>query len=347
MNTSTRTPSQTGRSRSRLFVWVKRIFLGLIVSIFALVAVGAIYQAIGTSSDKHNFPPPGQLVDVGGYRLHIYCTGSQDSGNPTVILDTLAGGTSANWGWIQPEIAKVTRVCSYDRAGRGWSDPRVHPITLQQTVTDLHTLLQKAEIFGPYVLVGHSVGGIYNRKYAAEHPDEVVGLALVDSSHPDQFLRYPELQAENDAYLRMSAIFPMLARIGLFRFFFSRGGEIDFADLPPQQHAEVAAFWSSPEYFNSSRDETIALPVIFADAHSLGSLGDLPLAVISQGKNPTLGWNEMQDELASLSSNSIHITVPDATHASLALDQQHAHETSAAILQVVEAARTGLPLVSK
>jgi pimeloyl-ACP methyl ester carboxylesterase len=283
---------------------------------------------------------------VGGYRLHLYCTGPQDTGNPTVILTTLSGGISANWGWIQPEIAQVTRVCSYDRTGRGWSDPRTRPLTLQQTVTDLHTLLQNAGVPGPYVLVGHSIGGRDRRKFAADYPEEVTGIALVDSSHPDQLARNPGLQAEIDAYLRISSIFPALARIGLFRFYFSRGGEIDFADLPPQQHDEVAAFWSTPELFYSQRDEIIAGSAIFSDAHALGDLGDMPLAVISQGLNPTPGWVEMQNELASLSTNSMHITVPTASHASLAFNPVDAHATSSAILQVVEAARTGQSLPS-
>lgn len=333
--------------KNRLRIWTQRILLGLVITLVALCAIGATYQAIGARADKRNFPPPGQLYDVGGYRLHLYCTGPQDTGNPAVILETLSGGTSANWAWVQPEIAKVTRVCSYDRAGRGWSDPSPRPQTLLQTVKDLHTLLQKAEIAGPYVLVGHSIGGIYVRKYAADYPGEVVGIVLVDASHPDQFVRVPELQAENESYMRMSAIFPTLARLGIFRFYFATGGEIDFGDLPPQQHDQVAAFWSSPEYFASQRAEVLAGPGIFGEAHTLGNLGNLPLAVVSQGKEAPAYWVELQDELAALSSNSIHISVAGSTHASLTLNQKHAGETSRAILQVVEAARTGQLLASR
>jgi len=321
--------------------------LGLIVALVVLIIAGMIYQAVGARSDMRRFPPPSELVDVGGYRLHINCTGPQNSGNPTVILETLSGGVSAYWAWIQPEISKVTRVCSYDRAGRGWSEPSRHPLTLQQTVNDLHSLLQKAETPGPYILVGHSIGGVYVRKFTADFPGEAAGVVLVDSAHPEQFVRFPEMLAENEAYLRMSAVFPALARIGLFRFYFAVGGEIDFADLPSRKHDEVAAFWSSPEYFHSQRSEAIASPTIYSDAHLLGSLGDMPLAVISQGFNPPSSWSELQNELADLSTNSLHITVTGATHASLAFNRLHAQATSDAILQVVEAVRTGRPLSVK
>jgi hypothetical protein len=129
-----------------VLIWTGRILLGLIITILAMAVISAIYQAAGAQADQRDFPPPGRLYDVGGYRLHLYCTGPVDSSNPTVILDTLSGGTSANWGWIQPEIAQVTRVCSYDRAGRGWSEPSPLPKTLQQAVSDLHLLLQASGV---------------------------------------------------------------------------------------------------------------------------------------------------------------------------------------------------------
>lgn len=333
--------------KRRLLVWMQRILLGLVITLVGLSAIGAGYQTVGAQSDKRDFPPPGQLYNIGGYRLHIYCTGPQNSDNPTVILETLSGGTSSYWGWIQSEIAKVSRVCSYDRAGRGWSDPSPRTQTLQQTVNDLHTLLERAGVARPYVLVGHSIGGIYVRKYAADYPDEVAGIVLIDASHPDQFVRVPELRAENESYLRMSAIFPTLARLGVFRFYFATGGEIDFGDLPTQQHDEVAALWSSPEYFISQHAEVVAAPAIFSDAHTLGVLDNLPLAVVSQGKEPSDYWIELQGELVALSSNSIHITVAGSTHGSLVFNQNHAGQISSVILQVVEAARTDRLLVSK
>ena len=332
------------RSRRGLKFWIGRILLGLLFLMISLGIIGAIYQAIGVNRDRRNFPPPGQLVDVGGYQLHIYCTGAENTGNPTVILETLSGGLSPYWAWVQPEVAKVTRVCSYDRAGRAWSEPSPQPQDLPQTVDALHTLLAKASIAPPYVLVGHSIGGLYVRQFAADHPAEVVGMVLVDAAHPEQFDRHPEMWAQTENFMPILASFPFLARIGLFRFYFASGGEIDFQDLPSRQHDEVAAAWSTPKYFNSQRAELMSAAEIYRQAHELGSLDELPLAVISAGTNQPAGWAALQAELAKLSSNQIHQTIEEASHASLAFNPQHAQVVSTAILQVVDAARTGQPL---
>jgi pimeloyl-ACP methyl ester carboxylesterase len=342
--TSTKIYPQASQPKNRLLLWIRRILLGLAITLVVLAAGGAAYQAIATQSDQRNFPPPGQLYDVGDYRLHIYCTGPQNSGNPTVILETMSGGSSVNWGWVQPEIAKTTRVCSYDRAGFGWSDPAPQPPSFQRTVSDLHTLLAKAGVSGPYVLVGHSKGGLIVRGFAADHPSETAGLVLLDASQPDQFSRHPEMLAENEAFLRQSRLFPWLARIGLFHIYFAAGGEIDFKDLPTREHDELTAFWSSPEYWEMQRADIIAGADFFAQAHGLGRLGDLPLAVVSAGTNP---YPEIQAELAALSSNSSHISVAGATHVSLVFNPQNARFTSAAILQFIQTVRMGQPLANR
>lgn len=330
MNTQTR-----GR---KIWSFIERSLLAAVVAILLLAIAGTLYQTASAEADREKFPAPGDLIDVGGFKMHIHCMGE---GSPTVILETLSGGTSSYWGWVQPEVAKTIRVCVYDRAGRGWSGPDPEPITLGRTVRNLHTLLTNARIEGPYVLVGHSIGGIYVRQYAADYPDEVSGMVLVDASHPGQFERYPEMSKENDGYLHMSTAFPGLARLGISRLYFALGGEIDFADMKEPEKTEIKALWSSPEYFVSQRAEVITGPAIFADGQKLGHLGDLPLMVISAGKNASGGWDELQNELASLSSNSIHIRLETATHASLAFNPNDAHEVSMGILNVVEAVRTG------
>lgn len=326
------------RTPGRSWRWLARVLWGLVILFLALCSIGAIYQAVGATRDRAAFPPPGQLVDVGGHRLHLYCTGEATAGRPTVILETLSGGIGAYWGWVQPEIAKQTRVCSYDRAGRAWSEPASEPLSLAQTVRDLHTLLANAGVDGPYVLVGHSIGGIYVRKYAADYPNEVVGMVLVDASHPEQFARYPELWEANESFLRLSALFPWLARVGLFRLYFATGGTLDMGDLPPAALGVAKAVWSTPAYFESQRAEGMAGPAIFADGRELGDLGDLPLVVVSAGAQQPAMWAGLQAELATLSTNAQHITVDQATHSSLAFNPQDAQATSAAILQVVEAA---------
>jgi pimeloyl-ACP methyl ester carboxylesterase len=320
--------------------------VGLLVLLVVLVAAGAIYQRVGVARDAHAYPPPGERVDVGGRSLHLNCAGEAADGRPTVILETLSGGLSPYWAWVQPEIAQTTRVCSYDRAGRGWSDPGPEPPTLARTVADLHALLQAAGEPGPYVLVGHSIGGPYVRRYAADYPEEVAGIVLVDAGHPDQFDRHPELLAAVREFVSYLNFFPLLTDLGVFRLYFAAGGEIDFQDLPARQHAETAAFLSSADHWRSVRAETIAGEGIFRDAQTLGDLGALPLAVVTAGQGGASGWAGLQAELAQLSSNSMHVVVEDAQHASLAFNEAHARETSAAIRAVIEAVTTGQPLAT-
>lgn len=340
---STVVPNTTGRKPGCL-VWLGRGAAVLFVLLLALSLVGLIFQSLGAAQDARAFPAPGRRVDIGGRSIHLYCTGSTAEGRPTVILETLSGGLSPYWGWVQPEVAGATRVCSYDRAGRGWSDPAGEPTTLRQTVSDLHVALEAAGETGPYVLAGHSIGGIYARRFAADYPDEVVGLVLVDSAHPEQLERFPELWADTEAFLNYMKTFPFIARLGLFRLYFAAGGQMDFGDLPERQFAESAAFLATPNHWNSNLAETTTAWEIYQDAQTLGSLGTMPLVVLSAGQNQVAGWPELQAELAGLSSNSSHKLVEDATHASLAFNEGHAAETSAAILAVVEAAATGLPV---
>ena len=311
----------------------------MLMFLFIVSITGLIYQTAAAEADKKNFPPPGNLIDVGGFKMHIYCVGV---GSPTVILETLSGGTSSYWGWVQPEVAKGTRVCVYDRAGRAWSEPDPKPQSLARTVRNLHTLLTNANIEGPYVLVGHSIGGIYMRQFAADYPDEVVGIVLVDAANPYQFDRHPEMQKENESYLRIAKYIPALARLGIGHLFFALGGEIDFSDMKEPEKSEIKAAWSSSEYFESQYAETLAGRNIFADGQKLGKLGDLPLIVLTQGSDATSSdWIELQNELAGLSTNSLHLRVDGSTHASLAFNPEHAQAVSDAIMKVVEVVRSG------
>ena len=328
---------------NKLTGFLKRSLTRLAMGIFVLAMAGTLYQTASAEADRRNFPAPGNLIDVGGFKMHIYCTGE---GSPTVILETLSGGTSSYWGWVQPDVAKTTRVCVYDRAGRGWSEPDLQPMTLARTVRNLHTLLTNARIEGPYVLVGHSIGGIYVRQFAAEYPSEVVGMVLVDAAHPDQFDRYPDMRKENESYLQVSTAFPVLARLGVGRLYFALGGEIDFAEMTEPQKSEIKALWSSPEYFMSQRAEVLAGAGIFADGQRLGRLGDLPLLVISAGQNASDEWSELQSDLASLSEDSVHLNVETASHASLAFNPRDARQVSMGIRNVVEIVRRGKRLQS-
>lgn len=141
-----------------------------------LLAGGAAFcQGVAAARDRKKYPAPGRLVDVGGYRLHINCTGVKDGRAPAVILEAAAASWSAFWCLVQPEIARITRVCSYDRAGLGWSDPGPSPRTSQQIADELHRLLTSAAIEPPYILVGHSLGGYHTRLFASRFSEEVAG----------------------------------------------------------------------------------------------------------------------------------------------------------------------------
>ena len=148
----------------------------MIVALLALAVVGAIYQAIATGRAERAYPPPGELMEVGGHELHITCVGR---GSPTVILDAALGDTSAQWVWMQQEVSDTTRVCAYDRAGMGWSERGPLPRDAKQVSNEPHALLEGAGIEGPYVLAGHSYGGLYVQTYAARYPHEVAGVALI------------------------------------------------------------------------------------------------------------------------------------------------------------------------
>ncbi len=148
-----------------------------LATLLGLMLIGYIYEPIAEAADAKAYPPPGQMVDVGGYRLHINCTGE---GSPTVVIESGWGDMSASWGWVQPEVAKTTRICTYDRAGMGWSESSPQPRTAREFAKELHTLLAKANEPGPYVLVGHSLGGYTMRVYAHDYPGEVAGLVLID-----------------------------------------------------------------------------------------------------------------------------------------------------------------------
>jgi pimeloyl-ACP methyl ester carboxylesterase len=197
--------------------WTKRIGLGFICCIAILMLSGAAYQFISTKNDENAFPPPGKLIDVGGYRLHINCSGE---GGPTVVFDAGMGCNSLDWALVQPEVAKFARVCIYDRAGNGWSDESPLERTSQNIVDELHTLLKNSGEKGPYILVGYSFGGPNVRLYASKYPNDVAGVVLVDSSHEDQLQEMPDWpQSLFQRLLIHPTVAPFLTSLGITRIF--------------------------------------------------------------------------------------------------------------------------------
>lgn len=310
---------------SRARVWLVYPLLG----VYALCAVGGVYETIRELLDRR-IVAPGQLVDVGGHRLHLRCAGS---GTPTVLLESGLGETSAYWAWVSPAIARDTKVCVYDRPGRGWSDP----VSVAQgggaVAEDLHTLLARAHVFGPFVLVGHSSGAQYVRIFAGRYPEQVAGMVLLDGQPADAFESLPSYATFYRVFHRIFAVLPTLARLGVGRVVVHPYGE-----LPARAREMQRVHYASAGFYRSLRDEFEALPASLAKAGSFQSLGTRPLVVVTAAQDPHAGWLPLQEMLARLSTNSSHRVVP-ATHISLVTDQTAAQMSIEAIRDVVHAVR--------
>jgi pimeloyl-ACP methyl ester carboxylesterase len=309
-----------------------------VIAVTALAAVGGGIHTVTQSIDQASAETlPGQLIDVGDHRLYLSCTGS---GEPTVILEPGLGGTSAAWGWIEPTIAAHTRVCVYDRAGRGRSDPSPDPQDGDQIATDLHTLLERAGVTGPLVMVGHSLGGLYVLDYAARYPQQVAGTVLLDATPPTAFTELPDYPAIYDMLTTLTGLFPGLARLGVTQLINGLGN----AELPAQTRDQVRADLSTATQARSERDELAMVPTMMAQARAVTDLGELPLYVLTAPVDTQTNWLTPQTELAALSNNSVHLVVAGASHQALLDNQAAAAVSSQAITAVVDAARTGTPL---
>ena len=323
--------------RSRAGRWL----LYPVVAMLAISAVGGGYETVREAVDANAYPMPGQLIDVGGHRLHLNCTGS---GSPTVVLEPGGGAMSSSLGWITPAVARDTRVCTYDRAGRGWSDSADTAQDGAQIATDLHTLLHAAGVPGPYVLAGHSFGGLYTLTFAARYPDEVAGLVLVDSTapapRPSPAIASPDDAGSYDIMGRASALASITARLGLARLYGVLAGD----GLPPQSHDQVSARAATAGNLRSTIDEYLQAAASAQHAASLRDFGARPLVVLTAGSGSAPGWAEKQNAIAALSTNSVHRTIDGATHADLLDDQEKATATNQAIHDVVSSVRSATPL---
>lgn len=302
--------------------------VGRIVSILALVAlILALATVVLGAYAKHNlarkYPAPGQLVDVGGYRMHIHCTGQ---GSPTVILAAGMVDFSTAWAKVQPEVARFTRVCSYDRAGYGWSETGTRPLTAGAETEELRTLLINADVAGPYVLVGHSLGGMLMRVYAREYPDGILAMVLVDSLHEERPIRIPQLRTINQDTIGQFRALRVLESIGVMAL---APQAIPDMGLPAEALAQYRAVVATTAFFKNAIAELNAADESAAEVRPMNitSLGDMPLTVISAGRAQPMAslsdaenqfiWEEMQaeqTELAALSSESNQIIAEESGH---------------------------------
>jgi pimeloyl-ACP methyl ester carboxylesterase len=312
-----------------------------VIALIGLAAIGGGYQALGAAADARAYPMPGRLIDVGGHRLHLACTGT---GSPTVVLEPGGGEMSSNLGWITPAVARTTRVCVYDRAGRGWSEPADTPQDGLQIATDLHTLLHRGGVPGPYVLAGHSFGGLYVLTFAARYPGEVAGLVLIDSTNPKPptttGTATPRDTGSYDALGRLSALASTAAGLGLGRLY----GQVAVGGLPPRSTGEVRATVATASNLRSTIDEYAQASASVHQAGALTDFGAKPLVVLTAGVGSDATHLAAQNRLATLSSNSAHRTIAGASHEALVGEQKYAAATSQAILDVVASVRSQQPL---
>lgn len=284
-------------------------------------------------------PPPGRLVDVGGFRLHVNCTGD---GGPAVVLDAALGASSISWSLVQPEVAKFTRVCSVDRAGLGWSDAGPMPRTAGRVADEWRVLLERSGVPPPYVLVGHSFGGLVMRIFAQRYRDVTAALVLVDSAHPEDWLRpAPKEQVLIDRGVRLCRRGTFAARYGIARAvvalvnagaltpargvakLVSRGG-LQTADenilapmwkLPQEKRKPLRYFWTQAKFFEALESQIGSICTSAAETleAAQGGYGDLPLVTISC-TNPGDYRLRQQEALITLSTRGRHIIASNSGH---------------------------------
>jgi pimeloyl-ACP methyl ester carboxylesterase len=319
-------------ARRSLHNWSRRALLYPALFVLLLVAVGGAYETVAEVSSG-NPAPAGRTYVVNGHRLYLNCAGA---GAPTVVLFNGLGERTPSWAWVQRSLSSKTRVCAFDRAGQGWSGAAAGRQDGYELASDLHGLLQAAQIQGPYVLAGHSTGGTYALVYAAQYPQEVAGVALIDSATPYQF-DLPDYPTFYSVWQRASGLFPSLSRAGFGRLVLDTG----FTTLPPDARDQLRAFASEPRELRANNAEFAELRTVFDQAKALTSLGRKPLGVVSADVGQQAGWVAAQAKLAKLSTNSVHRTAHGSTHAALLEDQRFAAVTSRTITDVVRAVRSG------
>jgi pimeloyl-ACP methyl ester carboxylesterase len=301
-------PSPQARS------WFRIVLRALLMLVILLAAAGFIYENISEARDIRFHPMPGRLVDVGGYKMHIHCAGQ---GTPTVVLDSGLGDSYISWQKVQPQIAQFTRVCSYDRAGIGYSDSSPRRRTSKDIAEEMHTLLRNAAIAGPIILVGHSMGGYDVRLYTSLYRADVAGMVLVDASHPDQENRFPAaIKNLEGTWLREAEFLEFSMPFGIPRL-------MGLCDPDPAIRAVECNFHTARE----NVVEIKAFGESAGQAAAAGSLGALPLVVLSHDPDKPVtdlpaelakptndAWEKMQEELGRLSTKGTQVIAKGSAH---------------------------------
>jgi pimeloyl-ACP methyl ester carboxylesterase len=336
------TAQKDQRKRGCLFT-VRRGLKWFGIILVSLVVLGVAYQTIATELDKRNYAPRGELYTVNGHQMHMVCMGE---GSPAVVLQ---GGASADalwWYRIQNQLASSTQICAYDRPGMGWSEPVDGSRDGLTIVHELRALLEEAGVPAPYVLAGHSFGAVWTRIFAAQYPQEVSGIVLVDSTFvPEPFTNQSEFDQWKMALDALNTPFWVMYRLGLARL--TEPGTVQRSGYPSDIALELAALKSRNQVFDAYYAETIQGMRALADESAAAeNFGELPMVVLWASLSATANEHYAADreETAGYSSNSVTRIVEGADHGSILGNEQYAQQVSDAILDVIEAAETGEPL---
>ncbi len=318
------------------------IVLSIVTLAAILVAAGFLYQVIGSHRDRRRFASAGRWIEIGqGHRLYMLEKGA---GGPTVLFEAGIAATNLNWFHVQETVARFTHTVSYDRGGLGWSGPSRTARTPANCASELHDLLERAGIQPPYVLVGHSFGGLVMRRFALSYPDEVAGVVLVDPMRCEEWPPMnPGRQHEVDRGKRLSGYAVPIARFGLARLavtsLLCRSGRIsgqlagaagkggrhvldrvteEVGKMPREVWPVVAAHWSRPGYYIGMRDHVEAVPDSVREMQDAEPIRDIPVLLLTPGKSTPLSkecllriGDNVQQVIAEDSAHWIHLDEPD------------------------------------
>lgn len=292
---------------------------GLAVAVAIIVAaaiLGAAYQRLSEIADLKRYRPPGQLIDIGGRRLHLLCAGSAPG--PTVVIEAGSGDDSTLWEDMVRRVSAFAHVCTYDRAGLGWSDPVSGSRTIDDRAADLKALLRVADVPGPFVLVGHSYGGYISRRFAADFPADVAGVVLIDASEEALAYTAEGLREIEDTGWREWRL-GWLVRLGALRLavLLLPDSFDPVKGVPADVHGLMTALYLRASRHFARADEMASyekVPMAWRTPHGFGMLGHTPLAVVSRGSDAFPEWDEAQLRLTSLSSVSTRIVAESSGH---------------------------------